>query len=73
MTSGAEMRIYSRAQYGQLVSLTMLNAQQYKSPQVCTRDGKPVSSTVILANCAQWSSGFELTSQVTALLLFFSR
>ena len=55
MSSGAEMRIYSRAQYGQLATLTMLDARQYKSPQVCTRDGKRGSSTVNPANCPAWN------------------
>ena len=55
MASGAEMRIYGRVQYGQLASLTMLDARQYKNPQVCTRDGKPGSSTVNPANCPQWN------------------
>lgn len=55
LASGAEMRIYSRAQYGQLASLTMLDARQYKSPQVCTRDGRRGSSIVDPANCAEWN------------------
>ena len=53
--SGAEMRIYNRSQYGQLASFTMLDARQYKSPQVCTRDGKPGSSTVDPAHCPTWN------------------
>lgn len=55
MASGAEMRIYSRTQYGQLAWLSMLDARQYKSPQVCTRDGKRGSSTVNPANCPAWN------------------
>ena len=55
LASGAEMRIYNRVQYGQLACLTMLDARQYKSPQVCTRDGKRGSSTVNPASCAQWN------------------
>ena len=55
LASGAEMRIYSRSQYGQLASFTMLDARQYKSPQVCTRDGKRGSSTVNPANCPAWN------------------
>ena len=54
LASGAEMRIYSSARYGRLASLTMLDARQYKSPQVCTRDGKRGSSTVNPANCPAW-------------------
>ena len=55
MASGAEMRIYNRVQYGQLASFTMLDARQYKSPPVCTRDGKRGSSTVNPANCPAWN------------------
>ena len=55
MATGAEMRIYGRSQYGKLASFTMLDARQYKSPQVCTRDGKPGSSTVNPANCPAWN------------------
>ena len=55
MATGAEMRIYSRLQYGQLASLTLLDARQYKSPQVCTAGGKRGSSTVNPANCAAWN------------------
>ena len=55
LASGAEMRIYSRSQYGRLASLTMLDARQYKSPQVCTRDGKRGSSTVNPASCPAWN------------------
>ena len=55
MASGAEMRIYSRVQYGQLATLSMLDARQYKSPQVCTKDGKRGSSMVNPANCPAWN------------------
>lgn len=55
LSDGAEMRIYSRAQVGQLASLTMLDARQYKSPQVCTQGGKRGSGTVNPANCAAWA------------------
>ncbi len=56
IASGAEMRIYNRSQYGQLASLTMLDARQYKSPQVCTTGGKRGSSTVNPANCSEWTN-----------------
>jgi len=56
MASGAEMRIYNRSQYGQLASFTMLDARQYKSAQVCTRDGKRGSSIVNSATCAEWNN-----------------
>ena len=56
MANGAEMRIYDRSQYGLLASFTMLDARQYKSPQVCTRGGKRGSSTVDPATCAEWNN-----------------
>lgn len=65
LASGAEMRIYNRSQFGRLASFTMLDARQYKSPQVCTRDGKRGSSPVNPATCAGWNDpartmlGFE--------------
>ena len=55
LASGAEMRIYSRVQYGRLASITMLDARQYKSPQVCTRDSKRGSSTVNPSSCPAWN------------------
>ncbi len=54
MNSGAEMRIYGRSNYGQLASLVMLDARQYKSPQVCTTGGKRGSSVVNPASCSAW-------------------
>ena len=54
LASGAEMRTYSSAQCGRLASLTMLDARQYKSPQVCTLASKRGSSTVNPANCPTW-------------------
>ena len=56
LISGAEMRIYSRVRYGQLASLAMLDARQYKNPPVCTRDAKPGSSIVNPAQCASWNN-----------------
>ena len=52
LASGAEMRIYGQARFGQLATLRLLDARQYRSPQVCTRDGKPGSSRVDPATCA---------------------
>ena len=65
LTSGAEIRIYSRVPYGQLATLTMLDARQYKSPQVCTPGGKPGSGIIDPADCPAWADpartmlGFE--------------
>ncbi len=54
LASGAEMRIYQRLAYGRLASLYLLDARQYKDPQVCTRAGKRGSSTVDPAGCPSW-------------------
>ncbi|MFZ2388102.1 MAG: alkaline phosphatase D family protein [Polaromonas sp.] len=56
LASGAEMRIYKRVHYGQLASFYMLDARQYKDPQVCTRDGKKGSDTLNPANCTDWDT-----------------
>ncbi len=56
LTGGAEMRIYNRVQYGRLASFYLLDARQYKDPQVCTRDGRKGSSTVNPATCADWKN-----------------
>ncbi|MDO9358879.1 MAG: alkaline phosphatase D family protein [Polaromonas sp.] len=54
LESGAEMRIYSRLQYGRLASLSLLDARQYKDPQACTRDGNRGAGTLDPASCAAW-------------------
>jgi alkaline phosphatase D len=51
---GAEMRIYTRLQYGQLASLYLLDARQYKDPQVCNKGDAPGSSRLNPATCPQW-------------------
>ena len=53
--SGAEMRIYSRVDFGNLAALYLLDARQYKDPQLCSKDGGLGSSQVNPANCAAWS------------------
>ena len=53
--SGAEMRIYSRLQYGRLASLYLLDARQYKDPQVCNKGDALGSSRVNPATCPQWN------------------
>ncbi len=55
LASGAEMRIYGEARFGQLAALYLLDARQYRSPQACTRGGKPGSSNVDPATCAAWT------------------
>ena len=52
--SGAEMRLYGQVRYGQLATIHLLDARQYRSPQACTRDSKPGSSRVNPATCAAW-------------------
>jgi len=54
LVRGAEMRIYQRLEYGQLVSLYLLDARQYKDPQACTKDGSLGSGTLNPVTCAQW-------------------
>ncbi len=54
LLSGAEMRIYSRLQYGQLASLYLLDARQYKDPQACTKGDKLGSSMLNPAECRSW-------------------
>lgn len=54
LASGAELRIYGQARFGRLASLNLLDARQYKDPQVCTRDAKPGSSYVDPATCPAW-------------------
>ncbi len=55
MAGGAEMRIYHRVPYGRLVSLTLLDARQYKDAQVCSRGGKKGSSRLNPATCPSWN------------------
>lgn len=55
LANGAEMRIYQRVNYGRLASLYLLDARQYKDPQVCTRAGQLGASSVEPANCPQWN------------------
>lgn len=53
---GAEMRIYSRVPFGQLATLYLLDARQYKDPQPCAKDGKLGSNTFNPLTCAEWAS-----------------
>ncbi len=55
LLNGAEMRIYTRLQYGRLASLYLLDARQYKDPQACTKGDALGSSTVNPATCPQWN------------------
>ncbi len=53
--SGAELRVFGQARFGQLATLYLLDARQYKDPQACTPGGKPGSSYLDPATCAAWS------------------
>lgn len=54
LSTGAEMRIYQRLEYGRLASLYLLDARQYKDQQVCNPADGLGSSRVNPATCAQW-------------------
>lgn len=54
LVQGAETRIYQRVDYGRLASMYLLDARQYRDPQVCTRDGKKGSSMLNPATCPAW-------------------
>lgn len=54
LLTGAEMRIYQRLEYGRLASLYMLDARQYKDPQVGNPGDGLGSSRVNPATCASW-------------------
>ncbi|MDP2370368.1 alkaline phosphatase D family protein [Rhodoferax sp.] len=52
---GAEMRIYRSVPFGRLANLYLLDARQYKDPQVCTRDGRRGSASVNPRDCPMWN------------------
>jgi len=52
--SGAEMRLYGEARFGQLATLRLLDARQYRSAQACNRDGARGSRQLDPATCAAW-------------------
>ncbi|HWP12653.1 MAG TPA: alkaline phosphatase D family protein [Ramlibacter sp.] len=54
LAAGAEMRIYSQQRLGRLATLYLLDARQYRDPQVCTPDGRSGSALVDPAGCAGW-------------------
>jgi len=53
--TGAEMRLYSQVQFGRLAGLSLLDARQYKDPQVCNPGDRAGSSMVDPGRCAAWS------------------
>jgi alkaline phosphatase D len=54
LLSGAETRVYTRMPYGQLASLYLLDARQYKDPQVCNKGLGYGSSILDPATCPAW-------------------
>jgi len=54
LVQGAEMRLYSQLRFGQLGTIILLDDRQYRDAQVCTQGGKPGSSDVDPAACAEW-------------------
>ena len=51
MEKGAEMRIYDNYKFGNLLSISMLDTRQYRSPQVCTPSGKTGSGVLDPKTC----------------------
>ncbi len=49
------LRIHDRVQYGRLAALHLLDARQYKDPQVCTRDGRVGAGIVDPSRCDAWA------------------
>ena len=54
LASGAEMRIYGQARFGQLATLRLLDARQYRHAQACNRDGALGSRQLDPTSCAAW-------------------
>ncbi|MDD5027980.1 MAG: alkaline phosphatase D family protein [Rhodoferax sp.] len=64
LATGAEMRLYGQMRYGQLATLYLLDARQYRDPQACTKDGALGSGMVNPDKCAQWQdAGHSLLGQ----------
>lgn len=51
---GAELRLYRQHHFGDLAHLVLLDTRQYRDAQVCTRDGRTGSDSVIPQTCPQW-------------------
>lgn len=52
LADGRGLRIHGERRYGRLAQLLLLDARQYRSPQACTRGGRPGSSMVNPLECA---------------------
>ncbi len=59
LRGGAEMRLYSRVPFGRLASLYLLDARQYKDPQVCDKQAKIGQRSYLMevapATCPEWN------------------
>ena len=51
LSSGTEMRIYDHYRVGRLLSISMLDTRQYRSPQACNLNDQSGSSTLELPAC----------------------
>jgi len=51
LMKGAETRLYGQLRFGKLASILLLDDRQYRDRHVCTRGGKPGSSTIDVADC----------------------
>lgn len=54
LSRGAEMRIYGSTRWGRLAQMHLLDARQYKDPQVCNRESHPGSSMLDPTLCPEW-------------------
>jgi alkaline phosphatase D len=54
LAGGAEVRLYGARRIGQLATLYLLDARQYRDAQVCTAGGRTGSSPVNPALCPAW-------------------
>lgn len=54
LARGAEVRLYGAQRIGQLATLYLLDARQYRDPQACTAGGMTGSGRVNPASCAAW-------------------
>jgi alkaline phosphatase D len=50
---GSRMRLYSHYAYGDLVSMTLLDQRQFRSPEACSRPGRGGSNRVKVSACAE--------------------
>jgi alkaline phosphatase D len=54
LAGGAEVRLYGARRIGQLATLYLLDARQYRDPQACTAGGRTGSGPVNPALCTTW-------------------